>query len=105
VQVQKGYLVFQVSLSSNTFVPVCKVPMSFMKSAARAALIGWEREPVVAFSIALSVLSVGIALVVPPTRKKLFSKPAPQEIYATDDQVRSAMKAMTASMKSGSVKD
>ena len=79
--------------------------MSFMKAAARSALIGWEREPVVAFSIALSVLSIGIALVVPPTRRMLGAAQAPSEIYATDEQVRSSLKDTIASVKSGSGKD
>ncbi len=59
------------------------------RKAARGILVGWEREPVVAFSIGLSVLSLGIALVVPPIRKSMGGRVrnlnSGTEVYVPDN--------------------
>merc|ERR1711964_86585 len=43
----------------------------FVRRGLRGVLIGLEQEPVVVFSIALSALALGVAVVVPPIRRSL----------------------------------
>ena len=44
---------------------------SFVRRGLRGVLIGLEQEPVVVFSIALSAVALGVAIVVPPIRRSM----------------------------------